>query len=69
LRGEAGHAVCAALAPLRIDVRDDRTIVHGDVVDQAALFGVIDRLRDLGVEIVEIRYSQSDNEKAGGIGA
>jgi hypothetical protein len=69
LRGEAGHAVRAALAPLRIDVRDDRTIVHGDVVDQAALFGVMDRLRDLGVEIVEIRYPQSDNEKAGGIGA
>ena len=68
LRGEAGPAVRAALAPFRVDVGDGQTIVHGDVADQAALFGLLDRLRDLGIEIAEVRFPDPDHPAAGGIG-
>ncbi len=32
------------------------TIIRGDVVDQAALFGLIGKLRDLGVKIRSITF-------------
>ena len=50
----------AALAPLYVDVGDGQTIVHGDVADQAALFGLLDRLRDLGIEITQVRFPKPD---------
>jgi hypothetical protein len=59
--------VCAALAPLQVDVSDGRTIVSGDVADQAALFGLLDRLRDLGIEIEEVRFHHPDTAAPGGI--
>ncbi len=31
------------------------TILYGDDTDEAALFGLLDRLRDLGLEVVEVR--------------
>ncbi len=32
----------------------DETILHGYIPDQAALYGVISRLRDLGLELVSV---------------
>jgi hypothetical protein len=31
------------------------TVLRGDVVDQAALHGLLDRLQSLGLEVIEIR--------------
>ncbi len=36
--------------------QEDETILSGAVVDQAALFGLIAKLRDLGVELASISY-------------
>ncbi len=32
-----------------------QTILSGTLPDQAALFGVLERIRDLGIELVELR--------------
>jgi hypothetical protein len=37
----------------------DQTALNGTVSDQAALFGLIGKLRDLGVQVVSITYGQS----------
>lgn len=33
---------------------DDRTTIVGDVADQAALHGVLDRVRDLGLTVISV---------------
>jgi hypothetical protein len=37
------------------------TILTSEVQDQAALYGLIAKLRDLGVKLISIHYSESDN--------
>jgi len=61
--------VRAALAPLHVDVGDGQTIVHGEVADQAALFGLLDRLRDLGIEITQLRFAKPNHPMTGGVKA
>ena len=34
---------------------DPITIMYGDVIDQAALYGIINRLRNLGMQLVSIQ--------------
>lgn len=38
------------------------TIIRGELVDQAALFGVLNRIRDLGVELISV--TSEDEVKA-----
>ena len=35
--------------------QDASTVLYGDIQDEAALFGLLHRLRDLGLEVVEVR--------------
>ena len=41
---------------------DDRgqTTIAGPVTDQAALHGVLDKVRDLGLELLEVRRTDPD---------
>jgi hypothetical protein len=55
LSGIAGPVVRAALEEFDVEVDGETTTVRADLPDQAALHGLIDRLRDLGVEIIEVR--------------
>ena len=55
LRGRAGPAVSAALGELDIHLEHDCTVVTVDLVDQAAMHGLLDRIRDIGVEVIELR--------------
>ena len=52
--GERGHAVRSAFDDMVVTVRDGRTILSGDLPDQAALFGVLARVEDFGLELVEV---------------
>ena len=36
-------------------VRPVETVVHGEIVDQAALHGMLDRVQALGLELIEVR--------------
>ncbi len=39
---------------------DGTTVISGQVVDQAALHGLIQRVRDLGIPLVSVRKVDSD---------
>ena len=39
---------------------DGNTVIHGDVADQAALHGVLERLRDLGIPLLSVTEVPSD---------
>lgn len=58
VRGAAGPATRAAFAEFAFEIGTDRTVLRGAVRDQAALFGVLDRMRDVGLELLEVRHTE-----------
>ena len=55
LKGVAGPAVHAAFPEFTLTETEDTTILQGKLQDQAALYGLFQRIQDLGMEILEIR--------------
>ena len=39
---------------------DQKTILSGIVSDQSALYGLIGKLRDLGLKLISVHYDESD---------
>lgn len=52
--GRMGPAAREAFAGLDIDLEPSTTVVSGEM-DQAALHGLLDRVRALGLELLDIR--------------
>ena len=61
IRGAAGATVRAAFTEFEFEVSRSgrRTRLRADLPDQAALHGVLERMRDLGVEIIEVRFPET----------
>lgn len=55
VRGRAGDVVRAAFQQFEIDVDGGTTVLRGALADQAALHGVLQRMQDHGMEIIEVR--------------
>jgi len=56
VRGRTSDAVLTALQEgLDVEVDPTSTAMHGWLPDQAALFGMLARIRLLGLELLEIR--------------
>lgn len=57
IRGRLSRALTGEFEQLGMaaDVEPVETLLHGPVVDQAALYGLIRRLEALGLELVEVR--------------
>jgi hypothetical protein len=47
---------------------DGTTIIHGPVVDQAALYGLLQKVRDLGLPLVSVTQVEPDQPNAPPIG-
>jgi hypothetical protein len=48
---------------------DGTTVISGLIVDQAALHGVLQRVRDLGLPLVSVMRTQPDERETTGIEA
>jgi hypothetical protein len=55
IRGRVSEATASAFDGLVVDVRPVETVLHGEVPDQAALHGLLDRVAGLGLELIEVR--------------
>lgn len=55
VRGRMAPALLARFEGLQSQVEPVETVLHGSLADQAALHGVIDLVRALGLELVEVR--------------
>jgi hypothetical protein len=55
VRGHAGDVVRAAFEQFDIVVEGENTVLRGVLADQAALHGVLQRMQDYAIEIVEVR--------------
>jgi len=52
-RSELGERYASAFEGMRMEMRDGQTILTGEVEDQAHLFGILQRLNGLGLELLE----------------
>jgi hypothetical protein len=62
VRGELSDRLLAAFTDLQATKRRGETILAGRVQDQAALFGVLDRIESLGIQLIEVRRARPDSE-------
>jgi hypothetical protein len=54
VRGEFGDLFAAAFADLTIHPANGQTVLTASVADTAEFYGIVDRLRDFGIEIVRL---------------
>jgi len=54
IRGEIGDRFAAAFAGMRLERVSGRTVLAGPVRDQAELHGLIERIGELGLELVSV---------------
>ncbi|HWN21819.1 MAG TPA: hypothetical protein VNP93_07580 [Gaiellaceae bacterium] len=55
IKGRVSEETASAFEGLAVEVRPVETVLHGDICDQAALHGLLDRVADLGLELIEVR--------------
>jgi hypothetical protein len=54
VRGELSQRYSTAFEGMTLEAEDGLTTITGPVVDQAHLHGLLDRVRDLGLELVSV---------------
>jgi hypothetical protein len=62
VRGHLDAAAVAELPGLAVREHGDETVLTGVVVDQAALHGVIERLEQIGVHLIEVRQRPAETD-------
>jgi hypothetical protein len=55
IRGRVGDELASYVHDMSEEVLPVETVLRGEIVDQAALHGMLDRLEQLGLELVEVR--------------
>lgn len=55
VKGRLSEALQAAFEEFEITTEPVETVLYGQVLDQAALHGLLDRIQALGLELVEVR--------------
>ena len=60
VRGVAGPSVRAALHDVELSVASDTTVLRRAGTDQAALRGLLHRIQDLGLEVIEIHLDPAE---------
>lgn len=72
VRGEMSDRLAHVFAPLTVRTGDGRTVIEGEVGDQSHLFGILQRVRDLGVDLIEVAPAggsgRPDDDDIGGSG-
>jgi hypothetical protein len=54
IRGRLSKTLLGAFPELRAQLLRSETLLAGQLPDQAALFGVLDRIEGLGLELLEV---------------
>jgi hypothetical protein len=54
VRGELSHRYLPAFEGMTLAAGDGQTTISGPVVDQAQLYGLLDRVSDLGLELISV---------------
>jgi hypothetical protein len=60
VRTEIGERFAAAFDGMDVRISEGQTIISGEVVDQAHLHGILDRINALGLELVSLQPCPED---------
>jgi hypothetical protein len=58
IRGRLSRRYEAAFDGVTLHPRDGETILRADLVDQSQLYGLLNRLRDFGIELISVNAVQ-----------
>ena len=54
VRGRLSETILVAFPDLRVQMLGSETVLAGELPDQAALFGVLHRIEELGLDLLEV---------------
>jgi hypothetical protein len=60
IKGRVGDTLLASFEGLDAEIEPAETVLRGNQLDQAALHGVLDRVRSLGLELLEVRQVKGE---------
>ena len=60
VRGEFGDLLSSAFGEMTTQPHQGTTILTADVADLSEFYGVLDRLRDFGIELVSVNEVQTE---------
>jgi hypothetical protein len=55
LRGRLSERFATTFDGMTLEPGADQTVLVGDIRDQAHLYGLLDRLRDFGIELIAVQ--------------
>ena len=68
VRSELSDRYASAFEGMKMEAKNGRTILTGEVIDQPHLFGILDRLNALGVVLLSVQaLSEAAHPSAEGI--
>ena len=65
LRGRLGGRFESAFDGMMLEPGRGQTVLVGEVRDQAHLYGLLDRLRDFGIDLVAVQPADTPDDGAG----
>ena len=60
VRSELSDKYAVAFEGMEMETKDGDTILTGEVIDQPHLFGILDRINGLGLELLSVRALPED---------
>jgi len=64
LRGRLSERFAAAFEGMALESGPNQTVLVGEIRDQAHLYGLLDRLRDFGIELVAVEPAGTEETGA-----
>ena len=59
-RSELSERYAAAFDGMQMETKDGETILIGEIVDQPHLFGILDRIHGLGLQLLSVQALEDD---------
>jgi hypothetical protein len=67
VRSKLCERYASALEGMKMETKDGQTILIGEIIDQPHLFGILDRINGLGLELLSVQALPDDaNSNAAG---
>jgi hypothetical protein len=60
VRSELSERYAPAFEGMKIETKDGQTILIGEIIDQPQLFGILDRINGLGLELLSVQALPED---------
>jgi hypothetical protein len=60
VKSELSERYACAFQGMKMETNDGQTILIGEIIDQPRLFGILDRINGLGLELLSVQASPDD---------